>query len=411
MIHPVRIPHEQVNDQSVLLVEWMAADGAEVKAGQPIAIIETSKSTAEIEAPAAGFLRHGAAVNTELPVAAVFCHITASATEPLPTSAPAPAPRAAEPAPQAAAAQPAAAAAAVGETTFSKKALDLIAQHGLAKELFAGKGLVREADVQAVLAQSSGRAPAAPASAPAAPVSSAPESPRRASPETAAPGPVAATGVPVRIEELPRLKRVEIKYLASGSAFTLASVVTVPCPVAGLRAAVEQSPALGGNATAIIVYEAARLLKKFPILNAYYASGRVHFYEQVNVGFAVDGGHGLKVPVIAQADEKGLPDIAREMQDRLLDYVNDELPLAALAGGTFTLTDLSSEGVVSFHPLINQGQAAILGIGADYATAEPTGRACNLILAFDHQLTEGRTAAKFLCELRDRIATYAGAGR
>lgn len=407
MIHPVRIPHEQVNDQSVLLVEWMAADGAEVKAGQPIAVIETSKSTAEIEAPAAGFLRHGAAANTELPVAAVFCHITASPTDALPSSAPAP--RAGEPAPQPVAAQPAAAAASAGETTFSKKALDLIAQHGLAKELFAGKGLVREADVQAVLAQSSGRAPAAPT--PVAPAPIAPEPPRRAAPETAAPGPIAASGVPVRIEELPRLKRVEIKYLASGSAFTLPSVVAVPCPIAGLHTAVEQSPALGGNAAAIIVYEAARLLRKYPILNAYYAQGRVHYYEQVNVGFAVDGGHGLKVPVIARADAKNLPDIAREMQDRLLDYVNDELPLAALAGGTFTITDLSSEGVVSFHPLINQGQAAILGIGADYATAETTGRACNLILAFDHQLTEGRTAARFLCELRDRVATYASAGR
>lgn len=406
MIHPVRIPHEQVNDQSVLLVEWMAVDGAEVKAGQAIAIIETSKSTAEIEAPAAGFLRHGAAVNTELPVAAVFCHITASPTDPLPGAAPAP--RTVEPAPQAATAQPSASADAAGETTFSKKALDLIAQHGLAKELFSGKGLVREADVHAVLAQSSGRAPASPA--PAAPASPAPESPRRASPETAAPGPIAATGVPVRIEELPRLKRVEIKYLASGSAFTLASVVTVPCPVAGLRTAVEQSPALSGNATAVIVYEAARLLKKFSILNAYYAQGRVHYYEQVNVGFAVDGGKGLKVPVIAKADEKGLPEIASEMQDRVLDYVNDELPLAALAGGTFTITDLSSEGVVSFHPLINQGQAAILGIGADYATAEPTGRACNLILAFDHQLTEGRTAARFLRELREGLANYARAG-
>ncbi len=400
MIHPVRIPHEQVNDQSVLLVEWMAADGAEVKAGQPIAIIETSKSTAEIEAPAAGFLRHGAAVNSELPVGVVFCHITATANAALPDAAPAPRP--AEPAPQPAAAQPAAAA---GETTFSKKALDLIAQHGLARELFAGRGLVREADVQALLAQKSGRAPAAPP--PAAPVSAAPDLPRRAAPETAAPGPIAATGVPVRIEELPRLKRVEIKYLASGSAFTLASVVTVPCPVAGLRAAVDQSPALGGNAAPVIVYEAARLLKKYPVFNAYYAQGRAHYYEQVNVGFAVDGGQGLKVPVIAQADTKGLPDIGREMQDRLLDYVNDELPLAALAGGTFTITDLSSEGVVSFHPLINQGQSAILGIGADYATAEATGRACNLILAFDHQLTEGRTAARFLCELRDRVATYA----
>ena len=88
---------------------------------------------------------------------------------------------------------------------------------------------------------------------------------------------------------------------------------------------------------------------------------------------------------------------------------NDELPLASLAGGTFTITDLSTEGVVSFHPLINQGQAAILGVGAEYAAGEPGSRFSNLILAFDHQLAEGRTAARMLCELRDRIATYEGA--
>jgi pyruvate/2-oxoglutarate dehydrogenase complex dihydrolipoamide acyltransferase (E2) component len=214
----------------------------------------------------------------------------------------------------------------------------------------------------------------------------------------------------VRVEELSRAKRVEIKYLASGAAHTLASVVTVPCPAAGLRAALAHLPELGQGGTAVIVYEAARLLKKYPVFNAYYADGRVHYYEQVNVGFAVDGGHGLKVPVIAQADRKGLPEIAREMEDRILDYVNDALPLAALAGGTFTLTDLSAEGVTSFHPLINQGQSAILGIGAAYASGEPGRASFNLILAFDHQLAEGRTAARMLCELRDRLATYEGVG-
>jgi pyruvate/2-oxoglutarate dehydrogenase complex dihydrolipoamide acyltransferase (E2) component len=156
----------------------------------------------------------------------------------------------------------------------------------------------------------------------------------------------------------------------------------------------------------VIVYEVARLLRKYPIFNAYYSEGKAHYYEHVNVGFAVDGGRGLKVPVIINADTKGLPEIAQEMEELLLDYVNDELSLSALASGTFTITDLSSEGVVAFHPLINQGQAAILGIGAEYDAAQPARRLSNLILAFDHQLTEGRQAARILAELRDRLASY-----
>ena len=119
----------------------------------------------------------------------------------------------------------------------------------------------------------------------------------------------------------------------------------------------------------------------------------------------MDGGLGLKVPVIGHADRKGLVEIAEELEGFLLDYVNGQLATAALAGGTFTITDLSGEDVVSFHPLINQGQAAILGIGAEQPLID--GACCQLMLSFDHQLAEGRMAARFLKELRDRIATYA----
>lgn len=418
MIHPVRIPHEQVNDQSVLLVEWMLPDGSEVKAGQPVAVIETSKSTAEIEAPEAGFLRHGAAANSELPVGAVFCHVTTSPTEPIPAAAPenkeerstvvssSPAPAPAPAAVSSTSHQPEStpvspAQSGSAEATFSRRALELIEKHGLSKQMFAGRGMVREADIHAIL--SGGH------SAPAANGGARQEAPVPAGVPSPAPAaPIVAAGVPYRTEELSRAKRVEIRYLASGQANTLPSVVTVACPTAGLRAALEQSPDLGSSATAVIVYEVARLLKKYPIFNACYVQGKVHYYEQVNIGLAVDGDHGLKVPVIAQADQKGLPEIAREMEALLLDYVNDELPVSKLAGGTFTITDLSSESVVAFHPLINQGQAAILGIGAEYGPGDPGRAFSNLILAFDHQLTEGRTAARLLADLRDRIATYEG---
>lgn len=77
-----------------------------------------------------------------------------------------------------------------------------------------------------------------------------------------------------------------------------------------------------------------------------------------------------------------------------------------LAGGTFTITDLSGEGVSSFRPLINQGQSAILGVCSEvFAPGGKVGR-FDLTLAFDHQLTEGRTAARFLNDLRERLGHH-----
>lgn len=417
-MHPVNIPQELVNDESVLLVEWMIPDGGEVKAGQAVALIETSKATAEIEAPRAGFLRRAAQQGTEVRVGAVCCYIADTATASLPSAAapaaaakpapsrvPAPAAPARPPAAPAPAAAPAAPPVPVASADspapiesgprFSSRARELLERHGLDKALFQGKGLIRESDVMAVLNFRAQAVAAAPSPSP--------------SPEVTRPAPTAivpASGVPVRTQDLSRMKRTEGKYLSNGFRHTLASVITVSCPTSGLKAAAASQPELGGNSTALLVFEAARLLRKYPVFNAYHQDGRVNFYEQVNVGVAVDAGQGLKVPVIMQADRKGMVEIAREVENLLLAYVSDTIPVAALAAGTFTITDLSGEGVFAFHPLINQGQSAILGVGAEYFPPGSRTGFFNLILAFDHQLTEGRTAAKFLQELRDRLLSY-----
>ena len=249
-MHPVKIPHEQVNDESVMLVEWLAGDGARVEVGQPVATIETSKSTAQIESPCAGFLRHGAAKGAELPVGSIFCYVASNPTDPLPSvplrtqaSLPTSAPQAdvmdRDAEPERGAATPS------GETRFSKPALALIERHRLSKEQFSGRTLIREGDVMAVLG--GGQATAAPAT--------------KAPPEERS-GPIPAAGVAVEAVELSRAKRVEGKYLASGFAHTLASVVNILCPTSGLVAAVKRHAELGGNTSAIIVFEAARLLRK-----------------------------------------------------------------------------------------------------------------------------------------------------
>jgi pyruvate/2-oxoglutarate dehydrogenase complex dihydrolipoamide acyltransferase (E2) component len=286
---------------------------------------------------------------------------------------------------------------------FSPQARDLIGRLGLDERLFLGRGLVRSADVREVAQPPTSPAPAAPVRSAA---TTAPAAPPRE-------GPVAASGVATRAEALPRAKKVEGKYLRAGAAGTLASVVTVACPTRGLRESLARREAVGGNATALIVAEAARLLRKYPAFNAYHDDGTAHYYESVNVGFAIDAGRGLKVPVIRDADRKGIAAVAVEMRELVVAYLDDALKVDSLAGGTFTVTDLSGEGVSTFHPLINRGQSAILGVGAEVFAPGSDSGTFHLMLAFDHQLSEGRAAARFLNELRERLAHYesiSGAG-
>jgi pyruvate/2-oxoglutarate dehydrogenase complex dihydrolipoamide acyltransferase (E2) component len=213
-------------------------------------------------------------------------------------------------------------------------------------------------------------------------------------------------GVPVRAERLPRRKRTEVSYLASGYHNTLASVIAVIVPTRGLRAAAEQYAPHRVTTTAILLFEVARLLRKYPFFNGFYANESLNIYEEINIGFAIDAGHGLKVPVIRHADTKGLQEIVDDMQEKMVDYLNDTLPVNALLGGTFTITDLSAEGVFIFHPLINQGQSAILGVGGEFFPPGSREGMFTLILAFDHQVSEGRQAAKFLNELGARLHAY-----
>lgn len=375
---PVRIPVENVNDETVTLLAWLVANGEKVDEGQALAEVESSKAAFEIFAPEAGYVRTAVEEGQDIHVRGVLCYICD-------------APAACEPAPEEIAAADQAEEASPQATRLSRQALALIEERGLDRNVFASRGLVRERDVLQYLGEA---APAVPGVEPAG------DRARDKRP------PVPAAGVPFRTEALPRGKRTEAKYLRSASQNTLPSVVTIAVPVLpGVPAAEEASDATAAR-SAVLIYEVARLLRKYPAFNAFYADGAAHFYEQVNVGFALDADHGLRVPVIHHADAKSVQDIATELRELLVSYLEEQLPVEALAGGTFTVTDLSGEDVTTFHPLLNQGQSAILGIGAPWLPPGSPAGVYYLMLGFDHQLSEGRGAAQFLRELRERLDAH-----
>jgi pyruvate/2-oxoglutarate dehydrogenase complex dihydrolipoamide acyltransferase (E2) component len=403
---PIVVPRKNVNDETVMLIAWLVSDGDRVEPGQSLAQVETSKAVLEIDAAVAGFLRQATREGEEIAIGGLIGHIDARMIAPvtevpphtLPSNGP---PRLAAPISRAVASPHAPEHTGGGDpgdprspsppARFSRKARELLEQVGLAREAFEGFGLLRSKDLV--------RPPEWPEAGSTSP-------PADEALSAARPKPSTASGVAYRIKPLMRSKRTEAKYLRSAHNNALLSAVTVSCPTGGLRGAARESALSGDNVTAIIVFEAARLLRKYTNFNAFYADGDAHYYEDVNIGFAVDAGRGLKVPVIHHADRKGIVEITTEMRELVVAYLADELPVKALTLGTFTVTDLSGEGVATFHPLINQGQSAILGICAEVFPPGSREGTFNLVLSFDHQLSEGRVAAQFLNDLRERIGSY-----
>lgn len=198
---------------------------------------------------------------------------------------------------------------------------------------------------------------------------------------------------------LPR-KVEEIRILSGGAGNTMLSVIGVRLG----RLVFRREPAESFFEDKIIdfvTYEAARLMKSFPKLNATYRDGAIELYSSINAGIAFDEGERLVVYGLADADKKGLPEIRTEIEDALAMYMRRELTAPQLNRATFNITDVSALNLDFTFPILSEGQACIIGI-----TRNAEGEFA-LYLGYDHRVTEGLQAARFLDELRLRVASFA----
>jgi len=152
----------------------------------------------------------------------------------------------------------------------------------------------------------------------------------------------------------------------------------------------------------LIVFQVSKLLKKYPILNAYFDNNTIRTYNDINLGVALDIDNGLKVYTIKETDKLSMSSIEKSISIGVDDYLNKSLTIDQISGSTFTITDLSSFGAINFVPLINFNQAAILGVSC----IDENLNRVNLSLSFDHRVTEGKIASQFLLELKERIESY-----
>ncbi len=159
----------------------------------------------------------------------------------------------------------------------------------------------------------------------------------------------------------------------------------------------------------ILTMMLATTLRKYPYMNARLTTEAIEIVPEINIGIAVDTERGLLVPVVRNADQKGLQHIGAEIRELAVRARNGRSLPEDLSGGTFTITNLGMFDVDGFTPVINLPEAAILGVGR--ISPQPVYEGDNLVkrqmmvisLVFDHRLVDGAPAARFMQYLKEII--------
>ena len=180
------------------------------------------------------------------------------------------------------------------------------------------------------------------------------------------------------------------------------------------RSIKDEAAAAGVRITllAFVTKAVATTLGEFPTFNASLSpdGGSLVLKKYVHIGIAVDTPNGLMVPVMRDADRKGVYDLAREMAELGARAREGALKSDELQGGTFTISSLGGIGGTAFTPIVNAPEVAILGLSRSRMTPVWDGAAFQprlmlpLDLSWDHRVVDGAEAARFLAHLTRLLA-------
>ncbi|MEO7348696.1 MAG: 2-oxo acid dehydrogenase subunit E2 [Terrimesophilobacter sp.] len=242
--------------------------------------------------------------------------------------------------------------------------------------------------------------------------SSTPATPGRKALETSA---LRGTTVPMS-----RLRKVvaERAVISMQSSAQLTTVVEVDVTaVASFRDAVKaEFLEKTGNKLSFLPFftlAAAEALKAYPIINATIDGESIVYPSQENISMAVDTERGLLTPVIRDAGDMNIAELAGQIADLANRTRNNQLKPDELAGGTFTVTNTGSRGALFDTPVVFLPQSAILGTGI--VTKKPVVVTDNgldaiairsmafLALSYDHRIVDGADAARFLVAVKERL--------
>ncbi|MXY92955.1 MAG: 2-oxo acid dehydrogenase subunit E2 [Caldilineaceae bacterium SB0670_bin_27] len=254
-------------------------------------------------------------------------------------------------------------------------------------------------------------------------------------PHTAPSAAAAAPGEDEVLQPFSNMRRAIAEHM-SRSVRTSPHVVTIfeadMTAVVRHRAAHKEDLAQKGvtlSFTPYIVAAVAAALGENPTVNSSWTDAGLMLYQRIHVGIAVAVPDGLVVPVIRDTDEMNLQGLARAVNDLADRARRGELSPDEVRGGTFTVTNHGTSGSLLGTPIINQPQAAILGVGkickravvnsgsgSDGTPADPLLPSADdtisirpmsyLSLAFDHRILDGFGADSFLADVVKRLENW-----
>ncbi|MEK1237420.1 2-oxoglutarate dehydrogenase, E2 component, dihydrolipoamide succinyltransferase, partial [Mycobacterium ulcerans] len=277
-------------------------------------------------------------------------------------------------------------------------------------------GRIRKQDVLAAAEKKKERPEAKPAAAQA----SAPASPSKAAVPAAAAALAHLRGTKQKASRIRQITAIKTRESLQATAQLTQTHEVDMTRIVALRARAKGSFAEreGVNLTFLpfIARAVIDALKIHPNINASYneETKEITYYDAEHLGFAVDTDQGLLSPVIHNAGDLSLAGLARAIADIAARARSGNLKPDELSGGTFTITNIGSQGALFDTPILVPPQAAMLGTGAivkrPRVVVDDTGNesigvrsVCYLPLTYDHRLVDGADAGRFLTTIKHRL--------
>lgn len=400
MATEIRMPQFGVSMETGTVAQWLKAEGDAVKAGDVLASIETEKLTNDVVSEVDGvLLKIVAQEGEDIPVQGLMAYI-GQPGEVLPDAGGMAAPAAAaDTAPAAAEHVPAPAGQmSGGRVKASPLARKIAAKLGVdLSQVTPGgtSGRIRADDVRAYAAQ----APAAPAA-----------------PAAAAPAPAAAAAEQMdgdTVEKLSGMRKVVAQRMQQSHTeippVTQVTKVDVTALMQFRRELLEKT-GKKYSVNDLILKATAKCLAAHPEMLVSFDGSQIIHRAHVNLGMAVALDTGLIVPVIRDADKLSLDALAACAKDLAARAKDGGLTPDDYKGSTFTVSNLGMFGIEMFTPIVNQPDAAILGVTAveDELVMEADGtiskhQVMRLCCTFDHRAMDGAVEARFGMALRDLL--------
>ena len=389
--------------------EWTKKTGDKVSVGDVLVVLETDKVTLEVVAEEAGVLGEIIAPEgTDVVAGQALGAVNAGAAAPMPEAA-----KVEAAAPVAAKAEEKAAAPAAvvdaGVKSATPVAQRMAKEHGIdLGQVPSNSGKIDKADVQAFIdggAKAVAPAPAAP-KPPAAPVAT------TSNGET----PLRELRDDENSEKMSRRRRTIAKNLIHAQA-TAAMLTTFNevdmSAVMELRArrkdSFKEKYGVGLGINSFFVKAVVGALKAFPRLNAEIDGDYIINKKYYDIGIAVGGAEGLVVPVLRAADRMSFAEIENQIKNYGKQVQDGTLPIEALRGGSFTITNGGVFGSMLSTPILNYPQVGILGLHG--ITDRPVAVNGQVVirpwmytaLTYDHRIVDGREAVQFLVKIKQLI--------